>query len=463
MNKLTAALLGTALTFGLATATPAFAKGAIPQRYHPKSLVQIKHPAWTQKAVLYQINTRQFTQEGTFRAAEKQLPRLKELGVDILWLMPIHPIGEKNRKGTLGSPYSIKDYYGVNPEFGTKEDFRHFVDAAHKQGFKVILDWVANHSAWDNPLHEQHPDWYEKDWKGANMPTLWWDWSDIIDFNYDSPGLRQYMTEAMKYWVREFDVDGYRADVAGYVPVDFWENARAELDAIKPVFMLGEFDQRDIHFRAFDASYAWKWNNAMHDIALGKSGATGLFGFYSEQASAWPREAMRMTYTENHDQNAWEGTQFERFGPGLSNAIALSFIGEGMPLIHNGQEAGNERRLKFFEKDPITWRDHPLNATFKKLIAYRDAHPALWNAPWGAPMIPVVNSAPDKVLSFARQTKGDKVLALFNMSAAEQTISFSDGPTVGKYRDMDGKAVEIASDTKVTLAPWSYRLLSSSK
>jgi 1,4-alpha-glucan branching enzyme len=455
------ALLSAAL-IAATSLSPALAQSDIPARYQPQPFVKIAHPEWSKKAVLYQINTRQFTPEGTFRAAEKQLPRLKELGVDILWLMPIHPIGEKNRKGSLGSPYAVKDYFGVNPEFGTKEDFRSFVTAAHRQGFKVILDWVANHTAWDNPLHEQHPDWYEKDWKGANRPTPWWDWSDIIDLDYSKPGLRQYMTGALTYWVREFGVDGYRADVAGYVPLDFWENARAELDAIKPVFMLAEFDHRDIHARAFDASYAWKWNNAMHDIAVGKADTGALFGFYSEHESAWPKAAMRMTYTENHDQNAWEGTQFERFRDGLDNAIVLSFIGEGIPLIHNGQEAGNERRVKFFEKDPITWRAHRNDALFKKLIRYRDAHPALWNAPWGATMTPVVNTAPGKVLSFVREKDGDKILALFNMSAAPQTFGFTDGPTVGRYSDFaDGKALTIATDTQLTMPAWSYKILAA--
>ncbi len=432
----------------------------IPARYQPKDLVQIKHPEWTKKGILYQINTRQFTPEGTFAAAQKQLPRLKTLGVDILWLMPIHPIGEKNRKGTLGSPYSVKDYYGVNPEFGTKADFKAFVDAAHAQGFHVILDWVANHTAWDNPMHEQHPDWYEKDWKGANRPTPWWDWSDIIDLDYSKPGLRQYMTGAMKYWVRDFGIDGFRADVAGYVPVDFWENARAELDTIRPVFMLAEFDQRDVHYKAFDATYAWKWNNAMHDIAVGKADTGALFGYYSELESAWPKAAIRMTYTENHDQNAWEGTEFERFGPALDNAIVLSFVGDGLPSIYNGQEAGNPKRLAFFEKDPIAWKDHPNAALFKKLISLRDAHPALWAAPWGATMVPVVNSSQGKVLSFVRAKDGDKIVALFNMSSAEQSFTLSDGPYVGSYKDFGtGSAVTLKEDNKIILAPWTYRIL----
>jgi glycosidase len=192
-----------------------------PNPYQPKPYVKIRHPEWTKNATLYQINTRQFTPEGTLRAAEAQLPRLKELGADILWLMPLQPIGEKNRKGTLGSPYSIKDYYGVNPEFGTMADVKHFVASAHALGMHVILDWVVNHTAWDNTLVATHPDWYERDWKGNFRPTPWWDWSDIINLDYRQEGLRRYMTEAMKHWLREADLDGFRCDVAGFVPVDF--------------------------------------------------------------------------------------------------------------------------------------------------------------------------------------------------------------------------------------------------
>lgn len=456
MRRMLAAAAAAMMAFTAAQAAP------VPALYTPKPYVTITHPEWSKTAVLYQLNTRQFTPEGTFRAAQKQLPRLKAMGVGIIWLMPIHPIGVEHRKGTLGSPYAVRDYRAVNPEFGTLADLKAFIGAAHAQGMHVILDWVANHTAWDNPLHAQHPDWYERDWKGAERPTLWWDWSDIIDLNYDKPGLRQYMTESMEYWVREAGVDGFRCDVAGYVPLDFWETARAQLDRIKPVFMLAEFDQRDVHRAAFDASYAWKWNNALADIAAGRADTGALFGYYSELAGAWPAEAQRMVYTENHDQNAWEGTEFERFGPALDDAIVLSFVGDGIPLIHNGQEAGNPKRLAFFERDPIVWRDHPNAALFKKLIAYRDAHPALWNAPWGAKMVPVVNTAPKQVLSFVREKDGDKVLALFNLSASAQTIRFTDGPTPGRYRDFaDGSGVTIGKDTALTLAPWSYRVLAS--
>ncbi|MDB6113997.1 MAG: amyA, partial [Lacunisphaera sp.] len=267
---------------------------AAPDPYQPAPYVKLKHPEWSKNATIYQLNTRQFTADGTFRAAEKELPRLKALNVDIIWLMPVHPIGEKNRKGSLGSPYSVKDYLGVNPEFGTLEDLKHFVATAHGLGLHVILDWVANHTAWDNPLAAQHPDWYQKDWKGAFRPTPWFDWTDIINLDYNSPGLRKYMTEALKYWVKEADIDGYRCDVAGFVPVDFWNNARRELDAIKPVFMLAEWEWPDLHARAFDASYAWSWENAMHDIAMDKADTGALFKYYSWADGAWPRAAMRM-------------------------------------------------------------------------------------------------------------------------------------------------------------------------
>jgi glycosidase len=454
-------LLLAALLALAASAAPAAPVVAMTD-YTPRPYVTLTHPDWSKAAVLYEINLRQFTAQGTLRAAQAQLPRLKTLGIGIIWLMPIHPIGVEHRKGTLGSPYSVRDYRAVNPEFGTFADLKAFVDAAHALGMHVILDWVGNHTAWDNPLHVAHPDWYDHDWKGANRPTPWLDWSDIIDLDYSKPGLRRYMTEAMAYWVREVGIDGFRCDVAGYVPLDFWETARAELDKIKPVFMLAEYDQRDAHARAFDATYAWKWNNAMADIGHGKADVSALFGYYSEADKAWPTAAQRMTYTENHDQNAWDGTASERFGPALDDAIVLSFVGAGLPLIHNGQEAGNPKRLAFFERDPIVWRDHPNAALFARLIAFRTAHAALWNMPWGAPMIPVVNTAPTKVLTFVRQRDGDKVLALFNLSPAARTIAFTDGPVDGTYRDFaTGRSVTIAADSTVTLAPWSYQVLAT--
>lgn len=427
--------------------------------YGPRPYVELAHPEWARDAVIYQINTRQFTPEGTFNAARAQLPRLRELGVDILWLMPIHEIGVQNRKGTLGSPYSVRDYYSVNSEFGTLDDLKAFVDEAHRLDMHVILDWVGNHTAWDNPLVTEHPEWYDRDWQGNFHPTPWWDWSDIIDLNYDEPGLRQYMTEAMVYWVREVGVDGYRADVAGYVPLDFWENARRELDAIKPVFMLAEFDQRDVHARAFDATYAWAWNNSMHDVAMGRADVGALFGYYSGNESAWPQDAYRMVYTSNHDQNAWESTEFERFGAGVEAAMVLQFVGEGIPSIYNGQEAGNEERLEFFEREPIQWREHPHGNLLRRLIALKHDNPALWNGASGGRMIPVVNSAPQRVLSFVRRQGDNVVFAVLNLSPSRQRITFMQGPHHGSYREyFSDVAATFDAETELDLPAWSYRV-----
>ncbi|MDB6165918.1 MAG: amyA [Lacunisphaera sp.] len=433
---------------------------AAPDPYQPAPYVKLKHPEWSKNATIYQLNTRQFTADGTFRAAEKELPRLKALNVDIIWLMPVHPIGEKNRKGPLGSPYSVKDYLGVNPEFGTLEDLKHFVAAAHGLGLHVILDWVANHTAWDNPLAARHPDWYQKDWKGAFRPTPWFDWTDIIDLDYSSPGLRKYMTDALKYWVKEADIDGYRCDVAGFVPVDFWNNARRELDAIKPVFMLAEWETRDLHAEAFDMTYAWSWYDALVNIGKGKADVGALAGYYSWNEGFYPRDIMRMNFTSNHDKNSWEGTGPEQMGEALAPATVLSVVGEGLPLLYNSQEDGETKRLKFFEKDPIEWRGHPDAELYRKLFALKHANTALWNAHWGTRMIQVVNTAPAAVLSFVRQNDRDKVFAVINFSKEAKTVKFGEpGLYEGTYTDyFSGEKLKLGATAQLTLAPWSWRI-----
>jgi 1,4-alpha-glucan branching enzyme len=427
--------------------------------YTPTPLIQLTHPEWSKSAVIYQINTRQFTKEGTFKAAESHLPRLKELGADILWLMPIHEIGRKNRKGTLGSPYAVKDYYSVNPEFGNLEDLKHFVRAAHEMGMYVILDWVPNHTAWDNALVSEHPAWYARDWKGDFHPTPWWDWSDIIDLDYSKPELRKYMTDAMKYWVAEADVDGYRCDVAGFVPTDFWNTLRKELDTIKPVFMLAEWESRDLHIEAFDMTYAWSWYDTMKSIVSGNEDVSHLFKYYSWNVKAYPFDIMRMLFVTNHDKNAWEGTQYEIFGEAVEAVIALSVISEGMPLIYNGQEAGEAKRLPFFEKDPIDWREHPIGSLYKKLFALKKKNTTLWNAHWGARMLQVTNSVPLKVFSFVRQNEKDKVFAVFNFSLGPQTVTFHESLFHGIYTEyMSGQPAELSATTQIGLQPWEYRI-----
>jgi glycosidase len=428
--------------------------------YQPKPYVRFQHAEWTKNASIYQINTRQFTPEGTFRAAEQQLPRLKELGVDILWLMPIHPIGQAKRKGALGSPYAVRDYMAVNPEFGTLDDFRHFVAAAHGLGLHVILDWVGNHTSWDNVLRTSHPEWYEKDYKGNAHPTPWYDWDDIIDLDYTQPGLRRYMTRAMTYWVREAGVDGYRADAAGLIPQDFWDNASRELRAIKPVFMLAEWESRDMHAYAFDASYAWSWWDGLRAIAEGKADATSLYTYYAWNQKFYPKQAYRMLYTTNHDKNAWDGTEFEIFGPAVDAAVAFSFVSEGMPMIYNGQEAGNHKRLAFFERDAIQWQPSPYEALYKNLLSLKKRNTALWNGEWGATMLQVPNDAPKQVFSFVRQNAKDKVFAVFNLSGKVVQAGFNGDLHDGAYRDFGtGETVRVDSGSRFDMAPWSYRIL----
>lgn len=427
--------------------------------YQPQPYIRVHTPEWVRDATIYQINTRQFTAEGTLAAAARELPRIRALNVDIVWLMPVHPIGEKNRKGTLGSPYSVKDYLAVSPELGTLDDLRAFVKEAHRLGLKVILDWVANHTAWDNPLAAEHPEWYQKNWKGDFMPTPWFDWSDIINLDYRNPGLRRYMTEALKFWVREADIDGYRCDVAGFVPLDFWANARRELDALKPVFMLAEWESRDMHADAFDMTYAWSWYEAMHQVAHGKADVGALFGYYSWNEGFWPAGAIRMTFVSNHDKNAWDGTMNEAFGHAIQGAIVLSCVGEGMPLIYGGQEAGESKRLKFFERDPIEWKPSPIGDLYRRLFALKKSNSALWNGKWGARMVHVPNDQPKAVLSFVRANDRDKVLAVINFSPHAQTVKLLEGLAHGTYVDyLSGTRKTIDEGTTLEVPAWGQQV-----
>ncbi len=429
-------------------------------RYQPKPDVELTHPDWSRNATIYEVNLRQFTREGTFNAFASHLPRLKDLGVDIIWLMPIHPIGLQHRKGTLGSYYAVRDYYGVNPEFGTLADLKELVAKIHALGMYVILDWVANHSAWDNPLVTQHPEWYSKTADGQFQPTPWYDWEDIIDFDYNQPGLRRYMTDALKYWVRKADIDGYRCDVAGFVPTDFWDNVRAELDAIKPVFMLAEWESRDLHRHAFDATFSWSLWDRMHDATVGKKPLGGLIEYLAHDVSTFPRDGYRMTFTDNHDKNSWEGNQFSYFGDALPLCMALCSVVNGMPLIYGGQEAGLDRSLLFFEKDVIAWKDHPFAGMYKILFALKHRNQALWNGAAGGDMVRIFNNQPDRVISFSREKADDKVVAILNFSAQPVTVILASKHQAGDYFDLfTGEKYALRGDDVVTLGAWGYRVL----
>ena len=427
--------------------------------YEPQPYVELTHPQWSKNATIYEVNIRQYTPEGTFNAFASHLPRLKDLGVDILWLMPIQPIGEKNRKGERGSYYAVKDYQAVNPEFGTMDEFKSLVDQAHELGMFVILDWVANHSAWDNPLTISNPEWYTKDHNGSFQPTPWWDWTDIIDFDYENPQLRKYMTDSLIYWVKEANIDGYRADVAGFIPTNFWDNVRFELDKIKPVFMLAEWDARDLHKKAFDMTYAWELHDALVDVNKGHGDASKIYSHFAHALSAWPDNAIKMNFVDNHDKNSWEESMFARHGKYLNAGIVLTVTAEGMPLIYSGQEAGLNRPLAFFEKDEITWKAHPVGDLYKKLFKLKHKNKALWNGNWGGKMIPVPNDNSKAIFSFARQKAEDKVFVVINFSDESQRVSFNETIQLGKYTEyFSNKTTQIDAETKLTVPAYGYKI-----
>lgn len=428
-------------------------------RYQPKEYVEITHPEWSKNATIYEVNVRQYTPEGTFKAFEKHLPRLKKMGVDIIWLMPIHPIGLKNRKGTLGSYYSVKDFYGINPEFGNRQDFQHLVDKIHSMGMYVIIDWVGNHSAWDNPLATEHPEWYTKTREGNFQPTPWYDWDDVIDFDYNNPDFRKYMTDALKFWVKETNIDGYRADVAGFIPTDFWENARKELDEIKPVFMLAEWESRDLYKKSFDMTYSWSlWNELR--VAVNQQKLGGLVEYLSHDVNTVPRNAYRMTFTDNHDKNSWEGNPYLNFGPGLKTSIVMTGVVNGMLLCYSGQEAGLNRSLKFFEKDAIEWKKNENAEIFTKLFHLKHENQALWNGKYGGEMIRVVNDHQDKIISFYREQNKDAVLPILNFSKETIEVNLETKYFQGNYKELfTGKIFNIKEKTKLKLEPWSYLVL----
>lgn len=422
---------------------------------------QLKTPAWAFDAVIYEVNIRQYTAEGTFQAFQKHLPQLKEMGVGIIWLMPINPIGEKNRKGTLGSYYSVKNYKEINPEFGTKADFKNLVDAIHKLGMHVIVDWVANHTAWDNPWVADHPDFYTKD-SLRNFVAPIADWADVVDLNYDNKDLWKEMISDLEYWVKDFNIDGYRCDVAGMIPIEFWNEARTELDKIKPVFMLAEWETTEMHKKAFEMTYAWEIYKLMNKVYKGGKNAKDLKKQIISDLNSYPDYAFRMQFTSNHDENTWNGTEFERLGKATEMFAAFTNVVPGMPLIYSGQEAGFNRRLSFFEKDTIDWKKSSYFELYKKLFHLKKDNQALWNGIKGG-KIDFINSNDNKnILAFIRINKDDKVLTIFNMSEKEKSVTINSRFIEGNYFDFkNGETVHFGDKLNVSLKPWSYKIFST--
>lgn len=424
------------------------------------------YPDWVKNSVIYEINTRQYSPEGTFKALEADLPRIKALGIDILWLMPIYPIGEEGRKvpegakTSLGSYYSIKDYKAINPEFGNTEDFKSLVKKAHEMGFKVIIDWVANHTARDNSWITQHPDWYKKDDKG-NIATPY-DWTDCAQLDFSNKELRKEMVSSMKFWVTNFDIDGFRCDMAGLVPTDFWESARTELQKVKPLYMLAENeDKPELCNIAFDSNYGWEMHHMMTAIAQGKKTAGEILKLQSKIDSVLPQRAFKLNFITNHDENSWNGTAKEKFGKAEKSCAVLTYTLPGMPLVYNGQEVGMTKRLRFFAKDTINWSDTLMIPFYKTLNSLKHRNPALWNPPFGGKLVPLTNSAPNKIVSFLRSSENARVMVLINMSPDTITTTITTTIADGKYINVfnQNKINFNVDNRKCYFEPWEYLVL----
>ena len=425
-------------------------------------------PEWTRDAVVYEVNVRQFTPEGTFQALTGHLRRLDDLGVDILWLMPVQPIGRDRRKGSLGSYYSIADYTAINPEHGSVGDFRAFVDSTHALGMKVILDWVANHSAFDHPWTREHRDWYvsradgtisnARDNEGRET-----DWTDVAELNYDSPELRQAMIDEMRWWVDSMGIDGFRADVALGVPADFWADAARQLTAVRPdLFLLAEAESPASH-EVFHATYGWEFHHLLNEISQGKKGTGELDAYFARQEASYPPDAMRMYFTSNHDENSWQGTEFERMGQNHVPAFVLSAtVKQSLPLLYSGQEVSNAKRLRFFEKDTIDWSGQSRRDFYRSLFDLKEREAALWNGAWGGDQKRLETGAGDRVYAFTR-TRGESTVLV--------AVNFGDSAAVVRYENVlssddalmdgmtDGSPVMLPSAGAIEVPAHGYRIL----
>lgn len=423
---------------------------------------EVNHPDWTRNAVIYEVNVRQYSPEGTFKAFEKDLQRLKELGIDILWLMPIHPIGEKNRKGPLGSYYSVKDFKEVNPEYGTMDDFKDLVKSVHGQGMKIIIDWVPNHSSWDNPLTVEHPEYYMKDSAGNYVSPF--DWTDVIRFDYTNDSMRKYMTETMKWWISETDIDGYRCDVAHMVPVDYWEELMPELNSVKPVFMLAESDQPELHDKAFDMTYDWKLHHIFNQVAKNEKSPYAIAEHFHWVDSVYAEDSYLMQFTSNHDENSWNGTEFERMGEGAKAYAVLAATLPDMLLIYNGQESAFNERLKFFEKDTIDWGDYSYTGFYKSLTGLKDRNKAIYNGNEGGKPEFLTGAADSLVFAFKRESGTDKILVVCNLRDTTIQYKLNLPAEMKNMKEIfTNKERSFKKETEITLTPWQFMVFEGIK
>lgn len=421
--------------------------------------VTASFPEKAKEMNIYEVNIRQYTPEGTLKAFIPHMDRLKNMGVDILWIMPVQPIGEKNRKEPMGSYYSIKDYTAVNPDFGTLEDFKAVVEKAHELDMVLILDWVANHTAYDHHWADEHPAYYNLDSLG-NLQSPVADWTDVADLNYDNEELHQAMINEMQWWLTKTNIDGFRCDVAGMVPNEFWQKAIDSLEATKDVFMLAEWDEAEMHDAGFDMTYGWSYHHLINDIAKGKANADSLHAFLQRDNEKYDSADFRMFFTSNHDENSWNGTVFERMGDAYEAIAVLTSTVKGMPLIYSGQEAGLDKRLPFFSKDSIDWSNLSYEGFYSDLLRLKHENPALWNGNYGGTAVRInSNSNTENIYAFSRKKEDNEVLVMLNLSDTTQSFTV-DEPYWGlNYSEYPSANKTKLSKEEVSLDSWSYRIL----
>lgn len=417
-------------------------------------------PAWVRHTTIYEVNLRQYTKAGTFNAFALELPRLKELGVETLWFMPLTPIALQNRKGTLGSYYACSDYTAINEEFGTGADFKQLVQQAHAMGFKIIIDWVANHTGWDHVWTKQHPDYYRKD-SATGTFQIASGMDDIIELDFSNSRLRAAMIDAMKYWITEYDIDGFRCDLAFWVELDFWKEARPQLDAIKPLFWFGEYDELDKpeYGEVFDASYTWTWMHRANDFyqkGLPLDSLRTVLQRYDRIGDS----SLRSWFTTNHDENSWNGTEYEKYGKMAKALAVFSATWNGVPLLYSGQEIGNRKRIAFFEKDLFERAPDAdeLFGFYQQLLRLKKQHPALAA---GDPTIQthaVKTSADDKVFCFVRKKGNREVLVVLNLSSqTDLHFDLLDNQVMGTYRNaFSGAANDFSATRSFEMQPWEF-------
>ncbi len=418
--------------------------------------MQFDHPSWSYNTNIYEVNVRQYTTAGTFKAFEKHLPRLKNMGVEILWFMPVTPISLKDRKGTLGSYYAVQNYKSVNGEFGSMEDFEDLIRLAHQLGFKIIIDWVANHTGNDNIWIDEHPDFFCYDEAQKIIHPNGWE--DVSKLNFDNAEMQDAMIDAMKFWITECDIDGFRCDMAHLVPLDFWMKAKAELQKTKPgLFWLAECEEPEYH-KAFDATYTWNWMHKSEEFCKRNIRLNDLFHVLKEYDISFPKNALRTYFTSNHDENSWNGTEYEKYGNAFKAFAVLCCTWNGIPMIYSGQELPNKKRLQFFDKDVIDWTDKcELHNFYKTLLDLRKNHPALKAGDINVTTHKIATNDDEKKFSFIRKNNSDEVLVILNLSADEVIVELFDDILKGKFKNVfDKNIIDFSQKQNFKMQPWDY-------